>query len=305
MTLRVAFLVKRSAFRAFAEAKQTARVRSLERKGDPTVKNLRTAHDAHERTVAEVLEAFESLGVLAVPIAANSREITAKRFSLVVTVGGDGTLLRASHCVCDAPVLGINSAPDTSVGFFCGARGWSAREIAGEVPRRGLLTVLEQALDGRLPTTQLARMRVEVGKKVVASRVLNDALFCHQSPAATSRYLIEANGLREEHKSSGFWVGPAAGSTAAQRSAGGKVLPLDSQDLQLVVREPYTPKGERYKLKRALVGPDSEIVVRSKMRDALIFLDGPDEVIKPKFGDVITFRRSDQPLSLLGLRARK
>ena len=100
-------------------------------------------------------------------------------------------------------------------------------------------------------------------------------------------------------------VVPAAGSTAAQRSAGGKVLPLESDKLQLVVREPYTPKGERYRLRTFTVGPGEPIVVRSKMREAVIFLDGPDLVVKPEFGDVITFARSSEPLSLLGLATRR
>ena len=41
---------------------------------------------------------------------------------LVVAVGGDGTLLAASHNVVDVPILGVNSAPGHSVGFFCAAK---------------------------------------------------------------------------------------------------------------------------------------------------------------------------------------
>ncbi len=305
MTLRVGYLVKRSSWRAFQETKDAGKLRALQRRKDPTVASLRPTHEAHQRTVDEVMAAFDSLGLDAVEIDAKTRDLTKKKFALVVTVGGDGTLLRASHYVADVPVLGINSAPDSSVGFFCGAAGWSRKEIAGVAERQGLLETLERALDGRMQARVLSRMRVTIGKKIVSSRILNDALFCHRSPAATSRYLIEAKGITEEHKSSGLWVGPAAGSTAAQRSAGGKVLPLESDKLQLVVREPYTPKGERYRLRTFTVGPGEPIVVRSKMREAVIFLDGPDLVVKPEFGDVITFARSSEPLSLLGLATRR
>ena len=42
---------------------------------------------------------------------------------LVVTVGGDGTLLAASHLVGGGvPVVGINSSPRSSVGFFCAGK---------------------------------------------------------------------------------------------------------------------------------------------------------------------------------------
>src|SRR5205814_102880 len=96
---------------------------------------------------------------------------------------------------------------------------------------------------------------VRINGDVVTSRVLNDMPFCHQSPAATARYIVEHRGVVEEQKSSGMWIGPAAGSTAAQHSAGGKVLPLTSADLQMVVREPYKPRGKPYKLTHLIVKP--------------------------------------------------
>ena len=289
----VAYLTKRSAWSVFVDRGEDERVRGLVERGDPTVSSLRASHDAHQRCVDDVLESFERMGLRAVEIGPRHRDLRANRFDLVVTVGGDGTLLRASHYVADVPVLGINSAPKSSIGFFCGAKN-------GEVRER-----LERALEGRLAQSLLTRMSVEVNGRVAHERVLNDALFCHVSPAATSRYLVQLGDAVEEHKSSGFWIGPAAGSTAAQRSAGGRVLALTSKSLQLVVREPYTPRGNRYALRRALLHPGEVLVVRSKMRQAAIFLDGPDEVVKVDYGDVLGFRRSDEPLRLLGISPRR
>lgn len=292
MTVRVAYLIKRSSWSAFRDS-GSARMKQLLRRKDPTVARLQSTHEAHQKTVEDVMAAFESLGVEAHPIGARIRDLTSKRYSLVVSVGGDGTLLRASHKVADVPVLAINSAPKSSVGFFCGVKDGN------------VLPALERALDGRLPETRLTRMEVAIDSRVIHSRVLNDALFCHQSPAATSRYLVESGGVVEEHKSSGFWIGPAAGSTAAQRSAGGRILPLKSATLQFVARELYTPKGEQYQLRRILMKGDEPVIVRSKMREAALFLDGPDVVVHPQFGDVITFRRSAEPLRLLGIGSRR
>ena len=40
-------------------------------------------------------------------------------FDLVITVGGDGTFLEASHHIkANTPILGVNSDPQRSVGFF-------------------------------------------------------------------------------------------------------------------------------------------------------------------------------------------
>src|SRR3989338_8378221 len=46
-----------------------------------------------------------------------------KKFAadLLITVGGDGTALTTSHFTDDIPILGVNSAPQSSVGFFCSA----------------------------------------------------------------------------------------------------------------------------------------------------------------------------------------
>ena len=109
----------------------------------------------------------------------------------------------------------------------------------------------------------------------------------------------------EEQKSSGFWIGPVAGSTAAQRSAGGRVLPLGSNKLQLVVREPYTPLGEEYRLRHALVSPGDQLVVRSKIHGAKIFFDGPDRFVDVVRGDVLEFTQSTRSLTLLGISTRR
>jgi NAD+ kinase len=290
---RVVLVVKRSVYSVYVEEKRDKQLTRLLAAGDPSVARLRASHEEHERTAGEVRRALAALGADVVLEASPSDSFDGSGVDLVVTVGGDGTLLAASHSVIDVPVLAVNSAPAHSVGFFCAAS------------RADVVRVLEQAFAGTLRRTELARMRVTVGGCTVAARVLNDALFCHVSPAATSRYILELGDVREEQKSSGFWIGPAAGSTAAQRSAGGRVLPLTSPKLQLVVREAYTPHGERYRLKRALIGPDERLVVRSKIREGRLFFDGPSDVAAVTYGDVLEFSRASESLVLLGLSTHR
>ncbi len=290
---RVALLVKRSAWGIYLEERKDPRLTTLVMNGDPTVSRLQVSHSEHESTVREVKGALDAAGVPWEFIPRRPEGFDASAFDLVITVGGDGTLLNTSHSVIHTPVLAINSAPSSSVGFFCGAQQGNAAEA------------IAAALEGKLKRTQLTRMSVRINAHLIAPRVLNDALFCHASPAATSRYLIRLDGIEEEHKSSGFWVGPAAGSTAAQHSAGGRVLPLSSKRLQLIVREPYTPHGEHYRLKHALVAPGQPLIVRSKMHDGKIFFDGPDNMVDISFGDVIEFATAEEPLVLLGLSQRR
>jgi NAD+ kinase len=289
----VVVVVKRTAYRLFVEEEQDERIARLLRKNDPTVRRMRRSHQEHEGTIAEVGEALEKLGVQAVWVRRAHAPFDPGNAQLVLTVGGDGTLLGASHCVGKTPLLGVNSAPSHSVGFFCGAQ-------KGQVA-----AALSRALQGKLKAVRLARMAVLIDGRAVSTRVLNDALFCHQSPAATSRYILTLRGVVEEQKSSGFWIGPAAGSTAAQRSAGGKILPLTSEKLQLVVREPYTPEGERLRLTTALIAPNDELFMRSKIRDGRIFIDGPHESFEVDMGSKLVFRRSPESLFVLGLGPRR
>jgi NAD+ kinase len=290
---RVIVVVKRTAYRLFVEEEQDERIARLLKKNDPTVRKMRRSHDAHEGTIEEVDSALSKLGAEAVWVRRAHAPFDVDEADLVVTVGGDGTLLAASHRVGTTPILGVNSAPSHSVGFFCG------------VKKGHVKSAMQMALDGKMKAVQLARMAVIRNGVPLSTRVLNDALFCHRSPAATTRYILKLGKVVEEQKSSGFWVGPAAGSTAAQRSAGGKILPLASTDLQLVVREPYTPEGERLRLVRALVSKNKELFVRSKTREGRLFLDGPHESIEIQMGDRLVFRRSPESLTVLGLSARR
>ncbi len=290
---RVVVIAKRTAYQRFVEDERDPRAEQLVRRRAPVVKNWLDAHREHTRTLEEVEKVLDRAGAQMMLVRRAHAAFDASDAALVIAVGGDGTLLAASHSVSETPILGVNSAPRHSVGFFCA--------LNRATFHRGL----SAALEGRLPSIELTRMSVLVNGRVRSNRVLNEALYAHRSPAATSRYILEHRRAREEQRSSGFWIGPAAGSTAAQKSAGGSVLPLGSSKLQLVVREPYVPEGKRYRYVRFLVNPRETLRVESKMDDACLFLDGPQRHVPVRLGDTLAFRASDEPLLLLGLRERR
>lgn len=273
----------------------TSSFQALRKAKDPRALRMQKSHDAHTLALAEVLRELHAAHIsYRFEDARAPTEIRDAR--LVVTVGGDGTLLLASHRVGPGvPVLGVNSAPETSVGFFCAAR-----------PGAKLTRALGLALRGKLKHVTLNRMEVARNDRVVSRRVLNDLLYCHTTPAATSRYTLHVHdaGKRkrtETQRSSGVWIGPAAGSTAAQRSAGGRVLPFSSKLLQYVVREPYTPLGQRLRLRLGMVRETGSVTIENEMYEAMVFLDGPRRQFPIAFGDRLTMRRSEEPLVVLGL----
>jgi NAD+ kinase len=283
---------KRTAYRRFIEDEGDPRARSLIKKRDPSVASWLASHKEHSRTMEEVARVLDRVGTKALFLERAHAAFDTSDAALVIAVGGDGTLLAASHNVGDVPVLGVNSAPSHSVGFFCAAQ------------RSDFESHLMRALDGKLKSLLLTRMTVSLNGRMRSKRVLNEALYCHSGPAATSRYILHVGKKKEEQRSSGIWIGPAAGSTAAQRSAGGRILPLSSKELQLVVREPYSPYG-KFELLKLVVGASREISVQSKMDDAALYLDGPHRTVSVRLGDVVSFGVSDEPLNVLGLRGRK
>lgn len=290
---RVLAIYKKSAYQTYVRERKNPRMQELLRQRDRSVERLLESHEAHVSGVKAAHGILTSLGAKVV-LRYRSDPGQTDDFDLVVTLGGDGTLLWVSHLVgAQVPLLAINTAPEDSVGHYC----------AGSIDHmRDLFT---QALAGTLPSLRLTRMRVEMDGELVNNRVLNEVLFAHECPAATSRYLIEHDGIVEDQKSSGIWVGPAAGSTAARRSAGGKVMPLQSRRLQFVVREPYVHRDQTHRILQGYVPEGGELILQSKMRPGRLYLDGPRIQRIVEFGSILRMTQSDEPLWLLGHQRSK
>jgi len=291
--LRVVVITKRTAYRRFVVDERDPRAKQLLRRRDAAVSSWKDSHEEHVRTLESVESVLAKAGAQVLLVERAHAAFDASDAELVIAVGGDGTLLAASHSVGRVPILGVNSAPRHSVGFFCAGTRTTFRGL------------LDRALAGTLKSARLTRMSVAVNGRVRSNRVLNEALYCHASPAATSRYILAHGRTSEEQRSSGLWIGPAAGSTAAQHSAGGRILPLTSKKLQLVVREPYTPSGRRYRLTKFLVGEEDSVNVDSKMDNAEVFVDGPYRHFPVRLGDGVSFRVSNEPLTVLGLGGKR
>jgi NAD+ kinase len=283
---------KKSAYQLYVREHKMPAVTALLAANDASVARLKRADDDHQATLDELRHALSTLGIKA-SFRDRSKVGKIQNTDLVITVGGDGTLLGVSHQLSTTPIVGINSAPLDSVGFLCGIR-------KGEV-----LEKLRKIVTGKLKPTPVSRVAVSVDGVEVTRHVLNEVLFAHKNPAMTSRYILQFRDSFEEHKSSGIYVGPACGSTAAIRSAGGKVLPLDSKLIQLLVREPYTPDGAGFAFEHALAKPNEHFEVVNKMREGVLFIDGPRTMIPVEIGQRIRFSRSPEPLLVFGIDAAR
>ena len=207
---------------------------------------------------------------------------------LVVTVGGDGTMLDVSHRVLGTPVLAFNSDPDRSVGYFCAADATQADEM-----------VISFA-DGSAKSKRLCRIGLVVDGVAYPYPCMNDLLVTNQNPAMMSRYVFSAGQRIETHASSGLWISTPAGSTAGIRSAGGTVMPLEGSLIQYLVREPYTAGSARYPLLRGVREIEEGLMLRSLMDGGMIYVDGPYIQIPFRLGAELKLHRGPS-IDVVGL----
>ncbi len=262
------------------------RYRDLLKKKHPTTQKWIGVYEQHQRTLDGVLTTLQLLGI---PTDTLYRKKLKKTpgYDLVVTVGGDGTILETSHFLNREILLGINAAPSDSTGALCGAR------------LDTFLGVMIDLLTGKKQAKLLPRLKVKVGQITVEQPVLNEALFANRSPAGTSRYLIQVGKRQEEHKSSGVWISTGAGSTAAISSAGGKPLPLDFSGMQFWVREPLETPGIHYQIRSGLLSKEEKILFFPTTRQSAVFIDGNHVEVPVAYGEKVEISPKGPPLKMV------
>jgi len=254
---------------------------------------LKASHDCHHDAIAKALRVLTNRGYRVFRSFRSDLEKVSsidRRFKFVVTVGGDGTFLAASHYLHQTPLLGINSDPTKSVARFsaCGMRGFAA--------------VLDAYEKGKVKTVSVARLELRLNGKKHPLKVLNDILVTAHCPAEASRYLLTVGKRTEEQMSSGLWISTAVGSTAASASAGGRILPMTCSRFQYIVREIYHRKTGPRLLLRGVLRRGERISILSRMREGELYLDGANTRVPFELGSLLEVSLSDSPLKVVGLR---
>ncbi|XP_028192100.1 NADH kinase-like isoform X2 [Glycine soja] len=212
---------------------------------------------------------------------------------LVVTVGGDGTLLQASHLMDDKiPVLGVNSDPTQideveEFGSEFDAHRSTGHLCAATV--ENFEQVLDSILEGQIVPSELTRIMMSVNGLDLSTYALNDILIAHPYPASVSRFSFRSSGLR---------VSTATGSTAAMQSAGGFPMPILSQDLQYMLREPIS-LGATSNYMHGLIKRNQTIVATWTCRKGVIYIDGSHVNYTFKDGDIIAISSKAPVLKVL------
>jgi NAD+ kinase len=284
---RLLVVYKKSQLDLYREHEPSS-IEFLRRREPNLLERFELAHQENKVAIDLIRQAIGKRDVDA-RFAYRAEHESGREYDLVISVGGDGTLLDVSHTVKKTPLMGVNSSPGSSVGHFCA------------VDAVGFGDALDQWLDDTLHTALLNRLQVTVNGQVHPTPVLNEMLYAHTVPGAVSRYVIRCGDIEEEHKSSGIWISTAAGSTAAIRSAGGQVMKASDNRLQFIVREPYQWFDHSLQLLHGF--SEEPIKLLGKMRSAALYLDGHRRQIEMTVGDRVIVGSHPYPLKLVGYKS--
>jgi NAD+ kinase len=211
-----------------------------------------------------------------------------RTLELLVTLGGDGTLLRGARMVAadGVPVLGINLG---HLGFLTSApreeieaalERWRGGEF--EIDERMALAVHAENGDGSAP-----------GKVHLA---LNDAVLHKGGAARVIRLSMRAQrDVVGSYSADGIILATPTGSTAYSLSAGG---PIVSPTVDCIIATPICPHTLGV---RPLILPADETItieVLSPTEELILTIDGQEhERLVP--GQKVVARRAEQPVRLV------
>jgi NAD+ kinase len=207
---------------------------------------------------------------------------------LVLALGGDGTLLRASRLVGDAeiPICGVNLG---DLGFLSAFR----REELGRA--------IDDAVAGRLPVEPRMRMRVDVwrrGELLASDTASND---CYVKHGRVPRLLRLATYIGEfpiaTYRADGLIVCTPLGSTAYNLAAGGPIIEPGTGAFTVT---PICPHSLSF---RPVVTPaDGEIRIvhagPAGASSAFLTCDG-QWTLELEVGDEVRVRRAEHPFQLV------
>ncbi|CAN0880142.1 NADH kinase [Linum grandiflorum] len=205
----------------------------------------------------------------------------------VITVGGDGTLLQASHFMDDSiPVLGVNSDP-TQVEEVRDITGSKSMESHLEFAAFFCSVLFHVMQRSQLDSAFFCRLRNSVMILMLPGAL---AICVEQLRRALNRITRDAisRSPLAHCRSSGLRVSTAAGSTAAMLSAGGFAMPILSQDLQYMVREPISPAASVSNLMQGIFNPDQVMEITWYSEDGFLYVDGSNVLRSIQYGDRIT-----------------
>jgi NAD+ kinase len=207
---------------------------------------------------------------------------------LLITLGGDGTMLRAGHLCApyDVPVLGINLG---KFGFLT------------EIKHDQWQTALPKLLNGDFwlePRMMLRAEHVRDDESFGSWLVLNEVVVSRGQivrPVNLEAYVDERH--LTTYVADGLIAATATGSTAYALAVGGPILPPELRNILLV------PVAPHLSIDRAIILSEGSTVMIKVITEhqAVISIDGHDP-IQLKSGDIVSVQVSDHTVQFVRIQ---
>lgn len=176
---------------------------------------------------------------------------------MVITLGGDGTLLRGQTKLSNSeiPILGINLG---TVGFLT------------ELDIENSFKKIDTILKGEYFKEKRTQLKVSHGKELFTA--LNEVVIMTEKPAKMLNFEVRVDGeIVEEFRADGLILSTPSGSTAYSMSAGGPIVDPKVGAFIIIPICPY-----KLGLRPFVVSDKSEIKVKllKKGKKAVLVMDG-------------------------------
>lgn len=193
---------------------------------------------------------------------------------MVITVGGDGTILRAFQAA-EHPVFAVHAG---HTGFLT------------TVGHDGALEGLDRVLSGDYQVEEKLRLKVVLNGERQPD-CTNEATIHTSQIAKIRSFSVELDGQTvARFRSDGMIISTPTGSTSYAMSVGGPILAPGVEAFILAPIAPYKLSSRPY-----VLPPEGEITVRltDTGRPSLLVLDGQVEM-EVTSGDIITLTKSEK-----------
>jgi NAD+ kinase len=203
-------------------------------------------------------------------------EMERQRVDFIVSVGGDGTILRTIHRMNDPiPILGINMG---TLGFLVDVEPKEAEKTLNQL-------IPQFEVDER------SRLKVLLNGKSL-SPATNEVALITASPAKMIEFEILVDGsLMEDFRADGVIIATSTGSTAYAMSAGGPIVDPRVDAIVMVPMAPFKLSSRPW-----VIPGDSTIEVKLKLplKEALVVVDG-QSATTISINDSLIISKADTP----------
>ncbi|HDM23127.1 MAG TPA: NAD(+)/NADH kinase [Methanomicrobia archaeon] len=194
---------------------------------------------------------------------------TIKKVDFIVTVGGDGTILRTIRKYKDTPVLPVNM----------GTHGYLT-----EINPEDYLKIPDILQKHKIEERSKLSV-IKNGKKI--GEVLNEVIMRAREPTKVANFLLRYDNSEETITGDGVIVATPTGSTAYSLSAGGPVVHIKTKAIVI------TPLASLNRKNLPKIIPDTfEVKIKNLGRDSYLVMDGENFGIM-KVNEEVVIKKSD------------